>query len=44
MPFTKVRMAMQFQRRRVFFKLTNQEQEFPIGAMFVNELEGTEQS
>jgi hypothetical protein len=31
-----VHLAKRFQRRRFFFKSTNQKQEFPVAAMFVN--------
>jgi hypothetical protein len=33
-----VHLAKQFQRRRFFKKLTNQKQELPVAAMFVNGL------
>jgi hypothetical protein len=32
-------MAKQFQRRRFFKKSTNQKQEWPVAAMFVNDWE-----
>ena len=34
-----VHMAKQFQRRRFFKKSTNQKQEWPVAAMFVNDWE-----
>ena len=38
-----VHLAKQFQRRN-FLEMTNQKQEFPMVAMFVNGSEGNEQS
>jgi hypothetical protein len=39
-----IHLARQFQRRRFFQKSTNQKQEWPVAAMFVNESGRNEQS
>ena len=39
-----IHLAKRFQRRRFFQKLTNQNQEFPVAAMFVNGSKRNEQS
>ena len=39
-----VHLAKRFQRRRFFFKLTNQKQELPVAAMFLNGSERNVQS
>jgi hypothetical protein len=39
-----IHLAKRFQRRRFFKKLTNQKQELPVAAMFVNGSGRNEQS
>ena len=39
-----VHLAKRFQRRRFFYKSTNQKQELPVAAMFVNGSGQNEQS
>ena len=39
-----IHLTKHFQRRRFFFKSTNQKQELPVVAMFVNRLAQNEQS
>ena len=39
-----VHLAKRFQRKRFFYKSTNQKQEWPVAAIFVNRSERNEQS